>query len=56
MTPDLSRQLAHMANEYESHKEVDYGLCVEFRRYVRQHEDDIDTLEDIPAKYKSIIE
>ena len=56
MTPELSRQLGHMANEYDGRSDVDYDLCVEFRRYVRQHEDDIDSLEDIPAKYKSIIE
>lgn len=55
MTTDLSRQLAHLANQYEGRKDADYDLCAEFRRYVRTHEDSISSLADIPAKYKAIV-
>ena len=55
MTPGLSRQLAQLANKYDGRKDADFNLCMEFRHYVRQHEDDINTLGDIPAKYKAIV-
>ena len=56
MTPELSRQLAQLANKYDGRKDADFDLCIEFRHFVRQHEDDINMLDDIPAKYKPIID
>jgi|GEM_PF-5364466 len=55
MTPDLSRQLAHLATQYEGKEDADFGLCMEYREYVRKHEDEIASLDDIPAKFSAII-
>lgn len=55
MTPELSRQLARLANQYDARKDADLDLCLAFRRFIREHEEAINSLEEIPARYSSIL-
>ena len=55
MTPELSRDLAHIKNKYASRDDADTNLISEFMRYIREHEDDINELSDIPDKFFAIL-
>lgn len=55
MTPELSRQLAHLANQYDARKDANLDLSLAFRRFIREHEADINSIADIPAQYSGII-
>lgn len=55
MTPELSRQLARLANQYDARKDADLDLCLAFRRFIREHEDAINSLADIPAQFADVI-
>ena len=55
MTPEVSRDLAHIKNKYASRDDADTNLISEFMRYIREHEDDINKLSDIPDKFFAIL-
>lgn len=48
MTPDLSRKLAHILHLYARVPDHDSERGQAFRHYIVSHEDDINSLEDIP--------
>ena len=56
MTPDLSRKLAHILHLYARVPDHDSEHSQAFRHYIVTHEDDINSLEDIPAEFKDILD
>ena len=55
MTPELSRQLAHLANQYDARKDANLDLSLAFRRFIREHEATINSFADIPARYSTVL-
>lgn len=56
MTPDLSRKLAHILHLYARVPDHDSERGQAFRHYIVSHEDDINSLEDIPAEFKDTLD
>lgn len=55
MTPELSRQLAHLATQYDAQKDANLELSIAFRCFIQEHEAEINSIADIPAQYSGII-
>ena len=55
MTPELSRQLAHIKNGYDRRSDCDFKHSRDFLNYVKSHEEDINSLKDVPAMFSDII-
>lgn len=55
MTPDLSRNIASMIYAYSGKSSADYKLLEEFKSWLYANYGDLNSLDNIPEKFKPII-